>query len=376
MIVGMSKTIVVKVGSSTLTNGTRHLSKPNMLELVRQIATLHSAGHRVLLVSSGAMAAGRDHLGHPRLPTTLPIKQMLSAVGQGQLMQIYSEMFGMYNVKVGQVLVTGDDLRRSRTRYLNTRDTLQSLLNYPIVPIINENDTVTVEEIKVGDNDNLSALVASLINADLLILLTDQEGLYDQDPRNNPDAKLIPLVSRIEDVKAVANGHSSSGLGTGGMQTKLQAAEVAGRSGIETIITRGTIPNGILRVVDGESLGTRFLPTAPRVESRKRWLLSEPTHGKLIIDEGAARVLRKGESSLLPVGVRQIEGTFQRGALVLVLAPDGTPLAHGQVSYSSDELRQLCGVNSNKIEDILGYTYGDAAIHKDNMALLQLENGL
>jgi glutamate 5-kinase len=299
---------------------------------------------------------------------------MLSAVGQGQLMHIYSNMFGMYEVKVGQVLVTGDDLLRHRSRYLNTRDTLEMLLHHRIVPIINENDTVAVEEFKVGDNDNLSALIASLVNADLLLLLTDQEGLYDKDPRTDPTAKLIQTVTHIdEQLWEIAGGNSSSGLGTGGMQTKLQAAALAGRSGIETVIARGTLPDVIQRVVAGEAVGTRFLPTARRMDSRKRWLLSEPTQGKLIVDEGAAKALRRGVASLLPVGIQQVEGDFERGALVVVIAPDRTPLAHGQVSYSSDELRQICRVNSNQIEAVLGYTYGDAAIHKDNMALLQLE---
>lgn len=370
----MARTVVVKVGSSTLTNGTPRLSKPNMIEIVRQIAALHQRGERILLVSSGAVAAGRDHLGHPKLPSSLPVKQMLSAVGQGQLMHIYSEMFGMYDVQVGQVLVTGDDLLRNRTRYLNTRDTLEMLLDNRIVPIINENDTVAVEEIKVGDNDNLSALVASLINADLLLILTDQGGLYDKDPRRYPDAKLIEVVPRIDDrVRAIASGGSSSGLGIGGMQTKLQAAELAGRSGIETIIAHGMTPDVILRIMNGESLGTRFLPTAPRVESRKRWLLSEPASGTLIIDGGAAKALRSGDASLLPVGIRQVVGDFGRGALVEVCDQEGIVLARGQVSYGSVELSQLRGVKSHRIEAVLGYTYGDAAIHHDNMALLQLE---
>jgi glutamate 5-kinase len=371
----MSKTIVVKVGSSTLTNGTLHLSKPNMLELVRQIAMLHNEGHRILLVSSGAVAAGRDHLGHPQLSHSLPIKQMLAAVGQGQLMQLYSQMFNMYSVYVGQVLVTGDSLQRHRARYLNTRDTLEMLLDNRIVPIINENDTVAVDEIKVGDNDNLSALVASLVNADLLLLLTDRDGIYDKDPRQYPDARHIPQISRIDEaIQAIAKRASSSGLGIGGMRTKLQAAETAGRSGIETVIAHGSAHDVILRVVAGEAgLGTRILPTAPRVESRKRWLLSEPPAGLLIVDDGAAKVLLTGEASLLPVGLKRVEGEFRRGALVEVQDQKGHDLARGQVSYDSGELSQICGVKSGEIESILGYTYGDAAIHRDNLALLQLE---
>lgn len=370
----MPKTIVVKVGTSTLTRGTKHLSRPMMLEIVRQIAALHHEGHRMILVTSGAMAAGREQLKQNGFPAFLPVKQMLCAVGQSQLMRLYSDLFALYEVQVGQVLVTGDDLRRHRTRYLNARDTLNTLLAYGIVPIINENDTVAVEEIKVGDNDNLSALIASIINADLLLLLTDRDGLYDKDPRQHPDAQRIEVVVKIDDtIRGSANGTSSSGLGIGGMQTKIQAAELAGRSGIETVIANGAVRDIILRIVEGESLGTRFLPPAPRVESRKRWLLSESPQGKLTIDSGAGKVLLSNGASLLPVGIRQVEGRFPRGAIVAILDTNGSKLAHGLTNYDSDELRRLCGVKSDQIETILGYTYGDEAVHRDNLALLQRE---
>ncbi len=370
----MPNTIVVKVGTSTLTRGTKHLSRPMMLEIVRQIAALHHEGHRMILVTSGAMAAGREQLKQNGFPAFLPVKQMLCAVGQSQLMRLYSDLFALYEVQVGQVLVTGDDLRRHRTRYLNARDTLNTLLAYGIVPIINENDTVAVEEIKVGDNDNLSALIASIINADLLLLLTDRDGLYDKDPRQYPDAQRIEVVAKIDDtIRGSANGTSSSGLGIGGMQTKIQAAELAGRSGIETVIANGSTRDIILRIVEGESLGTRFLPPAPRVESRKRWLLSEPPQGKLTIDSGACKVLLSNGASLLPVGVRQVEGHFLRGASVAILDTEGNKVAHGLTNYDSDELRRLCGVKSDQIETILGYTYGDEAVHRDNLALLQRE---
>jgi glutamate 5-kinase len=372
----MTQTIAIKVGSSTLTNGTRQLYKPNILEIVRQIVRLHEEGNRVLLITSGARAAGRDHLGHPKLPTSIPAKQMLSAVGQVQLMSLYSELFDLYDVRIGQVLVTADDLRRNRARYLNSRDTLESLLAHRIVPVINENDTVAVEEIKLGDNDNLAAQIASLVNADILLLLTDLDGLYDKNPKLYPDAKRIEVVANITDeIRAIAGGDSSSGLGTGGMATKIQAAEFAGRSGIMTVIAYGKAPDVILRVAAGESLGTRFLPSARRVESRKRWLLTEGIQGALTIDEGAANALRKGSASLLPVGIRAVSGDFQRGALVLVQDVRGLPLARGQVTYDSQELARLCGIKSKEIETVLGYTYGDVAIHKDYMALLQFEEG-
>ncbi|MBZ0307264.1 MAG: glutamate 5-kinase [Anaerolineae bacterium] len=370
----MPKTIVVKIGTSTLTQGTKHLSRPMMLEIVRQLATLHHEGHHMILVTSGAMAAGRELLKQNGFPAFLPVKQMLCAVGQSQLMRLYTDLFALYDVQVGQVLITGDDLRRHRTRYLNARDTLNTLLVYGIVPIINENDTVAVEEIKVGDNDNLSALIASIINADLLLLLTDCDGLYDKDPRQHPDARRMEVVIKIDDtIRGSANGTSSSGLGIGGMQTKIQAAELAGRSGIETVIANGSTRDIILRIVEGESLGTRFLPPAPRVESRKRWLLSEPPQGKLTIDSGAGRVLLSNGASLLPVGVRQVEGHFSRGAIVAILDASGTKMAHGLTNYDSEELRRLCGMKSDRIEAILGYTYGDEAVHRDNLALLQRE---
>lgn len=370
----MPRTIVIKVGTSTLTQGTKHLSKPMMLEIVRQIAILHQAKHRMILVTSGAMAAGRNQLKENNFPAFLPVKQMLCAVGQSQLMRIYSDLFALYDVQVGQILVTGGDLQRTRTRYLNARDTLNTLLDYRVVPIINENDTVAVEEIKVGDNDNLSAIVASLVNADLLLLLTDLDGLYDKDPHQYADAKRIEIVPKIDtNIRAAANGNSSSGLGIGGMQTKLQAAELAGRSGIETVIANGSTRDVILRVVNGDSLGTRFLPSAPRVESRKRWMLSEPPQGQLTIDSGAVKVLQKQGASLLPVGINNVEGNFQRGALVSVADTAGNKLAQGLTTYGSDELRQLCGVKSEAIETTLGYTYGDEAIHRDNLVLLQRE---
>ncbi|NJL53980.1 glutamate 5-kinase [bacterium] len=366
------KTIVVKVGTSTLTQGKPYLSRPSILELVRQLAAVQSMGYRVLLVSSGAMAAGREVLSGQTLSSALPTKQMLCAIGQGQLMRLYSDLFGLYGVRVGQVLVTGEDLLRHRTRYLNARDTLNMLLEYQTIPIINENDTLAVDEIKVGDNDNLSALIASLINADLLLILTDRDGLYNKDPRRYPDAHPIEVVHRLDaQIQAMASGVSSSGQGIGGMATKLQAAEVAGRSGIETVIANGSTRDVILRIVQGEALGTRFAPTAPRVESRKRWLLSELPQGVVQVDEGATAALRQRAASLLPVGIRNVEGQFPRGAVVLVRDLAGQKVAHGLVNYGAEELVRLCGVKSDQIETTLGYSYGTEAIHRDNMAIFK-----
>ncbi|MBI5959832.1 MAG: glutamate 5-kinase, partial [Chloroflexi bacterium] len=231
----IQQTLVIKIGTSTLTGGTTRLSRPHMIEIVRQIITLQRQGYRIVLVSSGAIAAGRERLGYPALPNHLPAKQMLSAVGQGHLMQVYSSLFELYDVRIGQVLLTHDDLSH-RTRYLNARDTLSTLLDYGIIPIVNENDTVAVEEIKVGDNDNLSAQIAVLLNAALLILLTDQDGLFTHDPGTDPTAELIPEVRTIDQQIFGLAGASVSGLGVGGMVTKIQAAQLATRSGTRTII--------------------------------------------------------------------------------------------------------------------------------------------
>lgn len=364
-----SQTIIVKLGTSTLTAGTEHLSRPQLVDIIRQIAALHAQGQRMVIVSSGAIAAGREVLNYPDLNNHLPAKQMLSAVGQGHLMQVYSMLFGLYDVRIGQVLLTHGDISH-RTRYLNARDTLNTLLDYGIVPVINENDTVAVDEIKVGDNDTLSAQIAVLLNAELLILLTDQDGLYDRDPRVDPAAKLIPRVTAIDaQLKALA-GDSVSGLGVGGMATKVQAAQLATRSGTQVVIANGRAPDVLLHVVAGDTVGTTFVPAVSHIESRKRWLLAERPQGRLYVDPGAAAVLRQQGASLLPVGIRRVENQFERGSVVLVLDDTGQPIAQGLVNYASVELARLQGHHSQDIVDILGYTYGAAAVHRDNLVLV------
>lgn len=365
----IQQTLVIKIGTSTLTGGTTRLSRPHMIEIVRQIITLQRQGYRIVLVSSGAIAAGRERLGYPALPNHLPAKQMLSAVGQGHLMQVYSSLFELYDVRIGQVLLTHDDLSH-RTRYLNARDTLSTLLDYGIIPIVNENDTVAVEEIKVGDNDNLSAQIAVLLNAALLILLTDQDGLFTHDPGTDPTAELIPEVRTIDQQIFGLAGASVSGLGVGGMVTKIQAAQLATRSGTRTIITNGRTPEVLVRLMAGEKLGTTFIPAVEYVESRKRWLMAERPQGKLVIDRGAVQVLRQQGASLLPVGIRAVQDEFERGAVVLVMDDQGRPLAQGLVNYGSAELERVRGHRSTEIVDLLGYTYGDEAIHRDNLIFM------
>jgi glutamate 5-kinase len=361
--------IVVKLGTSTLTDGTSTLSLSRIADLVRQMSHLKDEGHEVLLVSSGAIAAGREALIFPQLPKEIPVKQMLAAVGQPRLMDRYGQLFGIYGLTVAQVLLTREDMR-SRSGYLNARNTLLALLSQRVVPIINENDTVATEEIRVGDNDNLSALVSNLIDADLLILLTDQEGLMTADPRLNPDAQIISLVDTPEiDSELWEMAGGGSALGVGGMLTKLQASDLARRSGASVVIAKGDVHDVIIRVVKGETLGTRFLPVETAVESRKRFILSGGGSGKLVIDQGAVQALHRG-SSLLPAGLLQVIGDFGRGEIVTLSAEVGKEVGRGLVNYKVEDCRKLCGCQSNEIETRLGYFYGEEIIHRDNLVLL------
>lgn len=362
--------IVIKLGTSVLTKGTPYLKRQRMLEIVQQIAQLHADGHEVIVVTSGAQTAGREHLNFPDLGRSVPSKQMLSAVGQSRLMQIYKDLFDIFEIIVAQILLTRDDLSH-RMRYLNARDTLSTLIEHRIIPIINENDTIATEEIRVGDNDNLSALVASVLDADLLIILTDQPGVFTDDPRKNPQAALIQTIDHISDELFKLAGGAGTDMGTGGMVTKIQAAQTATRSGIKTIIASGSEPNVITRLIAGESIGTHILPSNGTPESRKRWLLTDRVQGRVMIDDGAVKVLLRGGASLLPVGIRTIEGEFERGATLAVFTLDGREIAHGLTNYSSDDLQKLCGKKSSEIVDILGYSYGDAVLHRNNMVMLK-----
>ena len=362
--------IVVKLGSSVLTKGTARLNRQRMLELVQQIAVLQQRGYELVVVSSGAQTAGREQLGFPDLGKSVPAKQMLSAVGQSHLMRLYKDLFDIFEIVVAQILLTRDDLSH-RTRYLNARDTLRTLIEHRIIPIVNENDTIATDEIRVGDNDNLSAFVASVVDADLLVMLTDQPGIFTDDPRKNPQAALIQNISEVSDELFDLAGGAGSDLGTGGMITKLQAARIASRSGIKTVIASGSENEALIRLVDGEGIGTHIEARALRSDSRKRWLLTDRTQGVLRVDEGAAKVLMQGGASLLPVGIRVIEGEFERGATLAVVTPDGREIAHGLSNYSSEDLRKLCGKKSNEIAETLGYSYGDAVLHRNNMVVLK-----
>ena len=367
--------LVVKLGTSTLTAGTPHLSEDTLANLVSQIAALCDSKCEVILVSSGAMAAGREALSFPKLPKEIPAKQMLSAVGQPRLMAIYENLFAQHNCTVAQVLLTRQDLTQRRS-YLNSRNTLLALLDQKVLPIVNENDAVTTEEIRVGDNDNLSALVANLVDADLLLMLTDQPGVFTSDPRTDPNAKLLTEITNSEIPEELWKSASTSKdeLGTGGMITKLQAADLARRSGTNVVIASGTESDVILRTAIGESIGTYFKATATTLESRKRFILSgTASTGKIQIDNGASNALQNG-SSLLPVGVTAIFGEFERGDTVAVINTNNNELARGLTNYNSAELSKIAGRQSKDIESILGYYYGEEVIHRDQLVLIHAPN--
>jgi len=363
--------IVIKLGTSTLTGGTSHLAPPLLIDIARQVQILQAAGHQVILVSSGAIASGRETLGFPHLPKDIPAKQMLAAIGQPRMMALYQQLFGHYGLTIAQILLTRSDLS-SRAQYLNARNTLLALLDHNVVAIVNENDTIAVEEIRVGDNDNLSALVANLVDADWLILLTDQSGLYTADPRTNPDSQLVTEVNtaQIPDQLWKAAGGSGSGLGTGGMVTKLQAADLARRAGVTCVIASGKETDVLVRLINGEKLGTRFLPVVTALESRKRYILSaRRAPGLVKVDEGASKALKHG-GSLLPVGAVAVSGKFERGDTVRVVDPAEREIARGIVNYSNADLSQLLGHPSDEIEAILGYNFGDEVIHRNTLVVL------
>ena len=356
------------MGTSTLTAGTSKLNRRRMLEIAQQLVKLREQGHQVVLVSSGAQAAGRERLGYAAAPKEMPLRQMLAAVGQIQLMLAWEQVFGMFDMLVAQVLLTRADLG-DRRRYLNARDTLQAILQNNIVPVINENDAVATEEIRVGDNDNLSALVANVLNADLLIILTDQPGLFTADPRKDASAQLIEHVPQINDeVKALAGGTKTS-LGTGGMATKLQAAELATQSGTEVVIAQGTQTDVILDAARGQNVGTRFAAQVVEIVSRRRWILSEQVVGTVVVDDGAARAVCDSKS-LLPVGVCEVLAEFERGEVIAVRNAQGKTIARGIARYNASDAKRIAGKRSDEIGQILGFDYAPMLIHADDMVVL------
>lgn len=360
---------VVKVGSALLTNDGRGLDNAVIANLVAQIVALRDRGAEVVLVSSGAVAAGIVRLGWPRRPQQLHDLQAAAAVGQSILVRAYENACDVHGLATAQILLGHDDIT-ARDRYLNARATLTTLLDLGVLPIVNENDTVVTDEIRFGDNDTLAALVANLIDADALLLLTDQLGLFEADPRQHPDARLVD-VRDVHDTSLDSMAGEGGALGRGGMVTKLRAARLAARSGTETLITSGRLENVIHRVTSGENLGTWLRTGKQPQNARKQWLAGMvQIPGSVELDEGAVRVLREAGRSLLPVGVRAVHGRFQRGDMVACLGPDGREVARGLVNYSDAETRRILGQPSRAIAGLLGYQGDEELIHRDNMVLL------
>lgn len=362
------KRIVVKVGSSTLSHSTGKLNIDQMEKLARQLVDLHNSGREVILVTSGAQGAGIGKLGLPRKPKTIPKRQAVAAVGQGLLMHMYEKLFSEYGIIVAQVLITREDIM-DRNRFLNARNALNALLQLGTVPIINENDTIATDELKFGDNDTLSAMVASLIEAELLLVLSDIEGLYTGNPKTDDNARLIPEVLEINcEIEKLAGG-SGSKLGTGGMATKIQAARIATNSGIPMIIAHGKKEKVITRIINGEQLGTLFMPKDSRLHSKKLWIaIGSSIHGKIFIDEGAKKALQEEGKSLLPSGVIDVFGDFEMGHTVGVYFGD-LEIGRGVVNYSSVETLKIMGKKTGQIEKILGHKDFDEIIHRNNFVL-------
>ncbi len=363
------KRVVIKVGSGVISTA-EGLDAVMVAQLADDICDLCERGIEVVLVSSGAVAAGRNSLGIEGRPKTIPQKQAAAAIGQPRIMRAYKGVFERRKRVAAQVLLTRDDLS-NRRRYLNAHNTLETLLEYGVTPIVNENDTVVVEEIRFGDNDNLSAQVASLMEADLLLILSDVDGFYDGDPSCDKDAKFLPLIERVTPEVMAMAGSSRGTLGTGGMQTKLQAAQKAGLAGIPTLIVNGRAPGILRRVVEGQEVGSLFLASTSKLKARKRWIaLSLQPGGKILLDEGAVRAVVDSGKSLLPTGIVAVEGEFERGDAVHICDRNGAPFAIGVANYNDVELGQIKGHRCAEIEQILGYQYRDEAVYRNDLVLI------
>ena len=370
LILKRARRVVIKIGSQILSSSAG-IEESRLRGLVRELAQLHEHGKEIVVVSSGAVAAGMTQLGRKERPKTIPEKQALAAVGQIRLMALYERAFAKFDKRVAQVLLTADDLA-NRQRYINAKHTFQVLLESSIIPIVNENDTVAVEEMKFGDNDHLSALVATLLEADLLVILSDVEGVYDRDPRVHRDAELIPLISEARGICRAIGGASMSALGTGGIVTKLAAAEEAALAGIPTMIASG-LQSGVLeKVFDAkEQIGTLILAEQDRLPSRKHWIAYNlKPSGEIVVDQGAHdAVVQKGKS-LLPSGLKEIRGAFGVGECVRCLDLAGKEFARGLVNYSAEELNRIRGLHTSRIEKVLGYKAYEEIIHRDDLVIL------
>lgn len=363
------KRLVVKVGSALVTNNGTGLSTEFITECVRQIALLHQSGRQVLLVSSGAIAAGMQRLGWSKRPHAMHALQAAAAVGQMGLTQAYETVFAQHSVKSAQVLLTHDDLA-DRSRYLNARITLNTLLDLGVVPIINENDTVVTDEIRFGDNDTLGALVANLVEAEALIILTDQKGLYTADPRLDPTATLISEGNAENKAYELIAGGAGSGISKGGMITKIRAAQRAARSGAHTLIVGGREAGALIRAVNGDVIGTCLRAHQTPLAARKQWLADHlRVAGSVVLDSGAIVALRHGKS-LLPIGIRDVLGEFDRGSVIACLDDSGREIARGLANYPGSDTRKIAGHPSQDIESVLGYMDESELIHRDNLVLV------
>ena len=360
---------VVKIGSALLTADGQGLDQEAMKGWVQQMVELQRAGVDLVLVSSGAVAEGMVRMGLKSRPDSVHELQACAAIGQMGLVHAYEWYFREHGVKTAQVLLTHDDLS-DRQRYLNASSTLRTLIEWKVVPVINENDTVATDEIRFGDNDTLGALVANLVDADALIILTDQEGMFDRDPRHDPNAVLLPEVQAMDE-RLLAMAGGGGALGRGGMLTKVRAARLASRSGCATVIASGRGDNILVRLRAGEVLGTLLLPEQDRLVARKQWLAAHLQHaGRVVLDAGAVRALREGGKSLLPVGVKKVEGNFTRGEVVACVDEHGAQVAVGIINYSAAEAERIAGLSSQKIEKLLGYVDTDELMHRDNLVVL------
>lgn len=362
--------IVIKIGSNIIADGRQGLNQRRIAALASNISAISGMGHEIAVVSSGAIAAGMKRLGLKSKPSDIRLKQAAAAVGQSALMWTYEKCFAKFKRKVGQVLLTRDVLS-DRAMYINAKNTLVSLISHGIIPIINENDTVATDEIRFGDNDNLAFLVASLLEADRLIILSDVEGLYDDNPKENPEAALIPSVKKITPELLKKAGKSISGVGTGGMYSKLLAADKAVKSGIAVNIINGKKPSYLLDIVKGHSRGTEFTPEGGRMSARKGWIaFASHPKGTLTLDSGAVRAVTGMNKSLLPSGIVKVEGSFGTGDAVFCVDNSGSRVAKGLANYSSDEIINIMGKKTSEIERTLGFTNGDEIIHRDNLVVI------
>jgi glutamate 5-kinase len=368
--ISSAKRIVVKVGSAVLSSMEGGLHTEHIDEMVDSFARVLKTGRELVLVSSGAIAAGSKEMGMEGRPSSIPEKQAAAAVGQARLMWVYERCFRKKGLKVAQILLTRDDLS-NRHRFLNARNTMFTLLRWGVVPVINENDSVVTEEIQFGDNDRLSALVTNLVQADLLVMLTDTDGIFEQDPKINPSARKLSLIEDIDETMTQVAWDSKSELGTGGMHSKLLAAKTASLFGVPTVVGNGKRPDTLEQILRGEDVGTVVLPKKNRLTSWKHWIaFSKRPAGSIVVDEGAKRAIVEKGKSLLPSGIKSVLKDFEAGDSVRCLDENGVEFARGLVNYSSRELEKIKGKKTTEIESILGYKYYDEIIHRDDLVLM------